>query len=213
MYCTDRVPQLLLPFVVMHMQGLWPCWSCLWCWGFSAAAFCVVLAAGCPQARSLKDALVAMDRTITNIREFAAWHNKYSFISPGQRCCSSHALLLYSTAHTASVGVQVAVWPHGSLIFCFPCPPSDAMGELHMLGASLSVSILGEHGMGLQTTHNGMATKATTSASKRGLQQLGNPGRGGGALATHSTQEPINHWHRCCYCRCLCAPCCMRTSR
>jgi hypothetical protein len=35
------------------------------------------------QARSLKDALVAMDRTMSNIREFAAWHAKYSFIPPG----------------------------------------------------------------------------------------------------------------------------------
>lgn len=35
------------------------------------------------QARSLKDALVAMDRTMSNIKEFAAWHAKYSFIPPG----------------------------------------------------------------------------------------------------------------------------------
>jgi hypothetical protein len=31
----------------------------------------------------LKDALVAMDRTMSNIKEFAAWHAKYSFIPPG----------------------------------------------------------------------------------------------------------------------------------
>jgi hypothetical protein len=34
------------------------------------------------QARSLKDALVAMDRTLSNIKEFAAWYKKYHFISP-----------------------------------------------------------------------------------------------------------------------------------
>lgn len=35
------------------------------------------------QARSLKDALVAMDRTLINIRQFASWYSKYDFISPG----------------------------------------------------------------------------------------------------------------------------------
>lgn len=39
-----------------------------------------------PQARSLKDALVAMDRTLINIKEFAAWYKKYHFISPGGGC-------------------------------------------------------------------------------------------------------------------------------
>eukprot|EP00878_Enallax_costatus_P024524 GHUV01026175.1.p1 GENE.GHUV01026175.1~~GHUV01026175.1.p1 ORF type:complete len:553 (+),score=146.41 GHUV01026175.1:244-1902(+) len=34
------------------------------------------------QARSLKDALVAMDRALINIKEFAAWYKKYPFISP-----------------------------------------------------------------------------------------------------------------------------------
>ncbi|KAF8064522.1 viaA [Scenedesmus sp. PABB004] len=34
------------------------------------------------QARSLKDALVAMDRTATNVREFVAWHAAYRFIAP-----------------------------------------------------------------------------------------------------------------------------------
>ena len=36
------------------------------------------------QARSLKDALVAMDRTLNNIKEFAAWYKKYQFITPGE---------------------------------------------------------------------------------------------------------------------------------
>eukprot|EP00879_Flechtneria_rotunda_P010825 GHRR01011314.1.p1 GENE.GHRR01011314.1~~GHRR01011314.1.p1 ORF type:complete len:584 (+),score=168.73 GHRR01011314.1:153-1904(+) len=35
------------------------------------------------QARSLKDALVAMDRTVLNIKEFVVWYSKYSFIKPG----------------------------------------------------------------------------------------------------------------------------------
>lgn len=51
------------------------------------------------QARSLKDALVAMDRTTINIKEFAAWYSKYNFIAPGEpqfrnshaHCCAAHA--------------------------------------------------------------------------------------------------------------------------
>ena len=33
------------------------------------------------QARSLKDALVAMDRTVTNIKDIAAWHEGYKFLT------------------------------------------------------------------------------------------------------------------------------------
>lgn len=33
----------------------------------------------------MKDALVAMDRTISNIKDFAAWYKKYSFIEPGEQ--------------------------------------------------------------------------------------------------------------------------------
>jgi hypothetical protein len=44
------------------------------------------------QARSLKDALVAMDRTLNNIKEFAAWYKKYQFITPGERVHESTAV-------------------------------------------------------------------------------------------------------------------------
>lgn len=51
------------------------------------------------QARSLKDALVAMDRTMINIKEFAAWYSKYNFIAPGKRPCQHAQLaLLVSTS-------------------------------------------------------------------------------------------------------------------
>ena len=33
-----------------------------------------------PQARNLKDALVAMDRTLSNVRDFVNWHAKYPFL-------------------------------------------------------------------------------------------------------------------------------------
>jgi hypothetical protein len=33
-----------------------------------------------PQARNLKDALVAMDRTLSNVRDFVNWHSKYPFL-------------------------------------------------------------------------------------------------------------------------------------
>ncbi len=36
------------------------------------------------QARSLRDALVALDRTTANVREFVAWHAKYDFMAPGE---------------------------------------------------------------------------------------------------------------------------------
>jgi hypothetical protein len=47
------------------------------------------------QARSLKDALVAMDRTISNIKDFAAWYSKYPFITPG----AQRRMFLFKTAH------------------------------------------------------------------------------------------------------------------
>jgi hypothetical protein len=51
------------------------------------------------QARSLKDALVAMDCTIINIKEFAAWYSKYSFIAPGEGPAQRAQLALVNIQH------------------------------------------------------------------------------------------------------------------